>query len=128
MLTGSRGETIAGPGAAWRALPALPPGTATLAAGPAGGFDALAVHRTKITVWQLAPGSAAWARAQVITSPSSSAPQAKVASPGGQLGAATAAKGRPDREGGKQARMRSGLRPDGLAPRVKVRPAGEDAG
>ena len=69
VLNGSRGEAIAGPGAPWRALPALPPGTATLAAGPAGGLDALAAGRTKMTVWQLAPGSAAWARAQVINVP-----------------------------------------------------------
>jgi len=69
MLTGSRGQAVAGPGAPWRVLPALPPGTATLAAGPAGGFDALAVARTKMTVWQLAPRSAAWAKAQVIDVP-----------------------------------------------------------
>ena len=69
VLNGSRGEAIAGPGALWRALPALPPGTATLAAGPAAGLDALAAGRTKMTVWQLAPGSAAWARAQVISVP-----------------------------------------------------------
>jgi hypothetical protein len=69
MLTGRRGQAVAGPGAPWRALPALPPGTATLAAGPAGGFDALAVARTKMTVWQLAPRSAAWAKAQVIDVP-----------------------------------------------------------
>ena len=69
VLNGSRGETIADPGAPWRALPALPPGTATLAAGPAGGFDALAVDRTTMIVWQLAPGSTAWARAQAINVP-----------------------------------------------------------
>ena len=66
VLNGNRGETAAGPGASWRALPALPPGTATLAPGPAGGFNALAAGRTTMTVWQLAPGSAAWARAQAI--------------------------------------------------------------
>ena len=69
VLTGSLGETVAGPGAGWRALPALPPGTATLAGGPAGGFDALAAGRTTMTVWQLAPGSAAWAKAQAISVP-----------------------------------------------------------
>ena len=69
MLNGSRGQAVAGPGALWRALPALPPGTATLAAGPAGGFDALAVARTKMTIWQLAPRSATWAKAQVINVP-----------------------------------------------------------
>jgi hypothetical protein len=69
VLNGNRGETVAGAGAGWRALPALPPGTATLAPGPAGGFDALAAGRTTMTVWQLAPGSAAWAKAQAISVP-----------------------------------------------------------
>ena len=69
VLNGSRGQTVAGPGAGWRALPALPPGTATLAPGPAGGFDALAPGHTTMTVWQLAPGSAAWAKAQAISVP-----------------------------------------------------------
>jgi hypothetical protein len=69
VLDGARGETVAGPGAPWRALPALPPGTATLAPGPAGGFNAMAVDRTTMTVWQLAQGSAAWARAQIISVP-----------------------------------------------------------
>jgi hypothetical protein len=69
VLTGNRGETLADPGASWRALPTLPPGTATLAPGPAGGFNALAVDRTTMTVWQLAPGSGAWAKAQAINVP-----------------------------------------------------------
>ena len=69
VLNGSRGETVAGPGAPWRALPALPPGTATLAPGPASGFTALAAGRTTMTIWQLAPGSAAWAKAQAISVP-----------------------------------------------------------
>ena len=69
VLTGSRGETIAGPAASWQPLPSLPPGTATLAPGPAGGFDALAVDRTTLNVWQLVPRSAAWARTQLISVP-----------------------------------------------------------
>jgi hypothetical protein len=69
VLSGNRGETLAGPGATWRSLPALPPGTATLAPGPAAGLDALAVDRTRLTVWQLAPGSAAWAKTQTINVP-----------------------------------------------------------
>jgi hypothetical protein len=69
VLSGNRAESVAGAGAAWRALPALPPGTATLAPGPAGGYDALAVHRTQLTVWQLAPGARAWAATQVINVP-----------------------------------------------------------
>jgi hypothetical protein len=69
VLNGNRGETVAGPGAGWRALPALPPGTATLASGPAGEFEALAAGRTTMTVWQLAPRSTAWAKAQAISVP-----------------------------------------------------------
>jgi hypothetical protein len=44
VTSGNRGQAIAGPGAAWRSLPPLPPGTATLAPDAGGGFDALAVH------------------------------------------------------------------------------------
>lgn len=69
VLTGNRAETITGAGAAWRSLPALPAGTATLAPGPAGGFDALAVHRTRLTVWQLAPGTAGWRNTQTMNVP-----------------------------------------------------------
>ena len=69
VLNGSRGQTVAGPGAPWRALPALPPGTATLAAGTGGALQALAADRTTMTVWQLAPGSPAWAKAQSISVP-----------------------------------------------------------
>ncbi len=69
VLNASRGQTVAGPGAPWQALPVLPPGTATLAAGPAGALQALAVDRTTMTVWQLAPGSPAWAKAQSINVP-----------------------------------------------------------
>jgi len=69
MLNGNRGETLAGNGASWRALPPLPAGTATLAPGPGAGLDALAVHRTILTVWHLAPGSGAWAKTQTINVP-----------------------------------------------------------
>jgi hypothetical protein len=69
VLTGNRAETITGAAAAWRSLPALPGGTATLAPGPSGGFDALAVHRTRLTVWQLAAGSATWRSTQAINVP-----------------------------------------------------------
>ena len=69
MLTGNHAQTITGPAGAWRPLPALPPGTATLAPGPTGGWDALAVHSTKLTVWQLPPGRTAWAATQTISVP-----------------------------------------------------------
>jgi hypothetical protein len=69
VLNGNRGMTIASTATGWQALPTLPAGTATLAPGPAGSFDALAVHRTKLTVWQLTNGSAAWATIQAIHVP-----------------------------------------------------------
>ena len=67
LLSGGRAETISGPGGSWQALPAVPPETATLAPGPGGGYDALAVSGSKLTVWQLTKG--AWARVQLIKVP-----------------------------------------------------------
>ena len=69
VLTGGRGETITGAAAAWRPLPALPPGTVTLAPGLTGGWVALAVHRTRLAAWRLAPGGATWAATQTINVP-----------------------------------------------------------
>jgi hypothetical protein len=70
VLSGDRGETLAGPGASWRALPPLPPGrTVTLALPAAGTTDALAADGSSLTVWQLRPGPAAWARTQAIRVP-----------------------------------------------------------
>jgi hypothetical protein len=68
LLGGGRAETVAGPGSSWGALPTLPAGAATLAPGPsAGGYDALAVSGSKLTVWRLA--GTAWAKVQVINVP-----------------------------------------------------------
>ncbi len=67
VLAGNHAQAITGPAGTWQPLPALPPGTATLAPEPAGGWDALAVHSTRLTVWQLPPGRAAWASAQTIS-------------------------------------------------------------
>jgi hypothetical protein len=69
VLTGGRGETIIGAKGAWRPLPALPPGTVTFASGLAHGWDALAVHRTRLAVWRLAPGGATWDATQTINVP-----------------------------------------------------------
>jgi hypothetical protein len=69
VLGGNRAQTITGAGAAWRSLPALPAGTATLAPGPSGGFDALAAHRTRLTVWQLGSGTAGWRTTQTMNVP-----------------------------------------------------------
>jgi hypothetical protein len=68
LLGGGRAETIGGPGGSWRALPALPPGTATLAPGSgSAAYDALAVAGSRLTVWRLTAG--VWARVQVISVP-----------------------------------------------------------
>ncbi len=66
IMTGNRGDIITSPGSPWRPLPPLPSGTVTLAPGPGGAADALAVNRDTLTVWQLAPGGAAWTWAQAI--------------------------------------------------------------
>jgi hypothetical protein len=69
VLSGNRARAITGPGAAWRPLPALPSGTATLAPGPGGRLDALAIHRNRLTVWQLSPGAPAWQSSQAMVVP-----------------------------------------------------------
>jgi hypothetical protein len=69
MLTGGRGVTIGSAGGRWQALPPLPPGTATLAAGPGSAIDALAVSRATLTVWRALPGATAWTKAQTIKVP-----------------------------------------------------------
>jgi hypothetical protein len=70
LFGGRRAEVIGGTGGAWRALPAVPAGTQTLAPVTGGGYDALAVSGSRLTVWQLGgvPG-ASWVRVQVINVP-----------------------------------------------------------
>jgi hypothetical protein len=53
----------------WRSLPAVPAGTATVAPGPAGGFDALAVHGTRLTVWQFDAVTVTWRATQALHVP-----------------------------------------------------------
>jgi hypothetical protein len=69
VLNGTTATVTTSAAGTWRALPAVPAGTATVTAGPAGGFDALAVHRARLTVWRLAAGARAWRAAQVISVP-----------------------------------------------------------
>jgi hypothetical protein len=65
VLGAARGETLAGPGASWRALPALPRWTATLALGPGDEVDAIAAHAGTFSDYWLGPGApAAWKLAQ----------------------------------------------------------------
>jgi len=68
LLTSRRAETVS-PGGSWRALPPPPAGTAVLAPGADGGWDALVVHRARLTVWRLAPGARRWVAGQVISVP-----------------------------------------------------------
>jgi hypothetical protein len=67
LLSDRHADAISGASGAWRALPTVPPGTATLAPGPDGSYDALAVAGTKLTVWHLTNG--AWALLQRISVP-----------------------------------------------------------
>jgi len=69
VVNGRHAETVTGPRASWQPLPPLPSGTATVTSDPAGGFSALAVQRTKVTVWQLIGGGASWRATQVLKVP-----------------------------------------------------------
>jgi hypothetical protein len=69
-LTGSRAEVLAGRGASWQALPALPAAREiTLALPGSGTTDALAAAGSTLTVWQHVTGSADWVKTQVINVP-----------------------------------------------------------
>jgi hypothetical protein len=69
-LTGNRAETLAGAGASWQPLPALPAGRSiTLALTASGTTDALAADGGTLTVWRHTTGSASWVKAQVISVP-----------------------------------------------------------
>ena len=69
LLPGRRAATVAGPGQPWRSLPAVPAGTAVLAAGPGGAVDALAISGSTLTVWRLAGAATAWSKIQTIDVP-----------------------------------------------------------
>jgi hypothetical protein len=69
LLPGGRAATIAGPGDGWRPLPAVPTGTAVLAAGAGGAIDALATHGSTLRVWQLEAPATAWSDIQIISVP-----------------------------------------------------------
>jgi len=69
ITTTNGGQIMTGPGSSWLSLPPLPPGTATLAPGPGGTADALAVHAGTLTVWRHVSGGPAWAKAQVVNVP-----------------------------------------------------------
>jgi hypothetical protein len=67
ILNAGTGVALAGQGAPWQTLPALPRWTATLALGPSGQVDAIAAHLGTFSDWRLAPGSAGgWHLAQTM--------------------------------------------------------------
>ena len=66
LLGGGRAESIGGAGQSWQALPSVPAGTQVLAPG-AGGYEALAVSGSRLTVWRLDRG--AWVKAQEVNVP-----------------------------------------------------------
>ena len=68
LLSGDRAQALARPGAAWRRLPAPPEGTATLAAGPHGGYQALVVSGARLHVYRLA-STGSWTAGQAISVP-----------------------------------------------------------
>ncbi len=68
IMPGGRADVITS-SSAWHALPAVPAGTATLAPGPGGEIDALAVHGAALTIWRLAAGGTSWTKAQMISVP-----------------------------------------------------------
>jgi hypothetical protein len=67
ILNEGSGATLAGPGTPWRALPALPRWTASLALGPSGVVDAVAAQGSTFSDWRLQPGSAtSWHLTQTL--------------------------------------------------------------
>jgi hypothetical protein len=64
-LGGRRAAWLAGPGAAWRPLPALPRAPhVTLALPAGGGVLALTASGSVLTAWRLPPGAGRWAATQ----------------------------------------------------------------
>jgi hypothetical protein len=68
LLADGRAYAISGPGATWRRLPAPPPRTATLAAGPGDTFEALAAASGTLTVYRLSPAGS-WDKLQTLAVP-----------------------------------------------------------
>ncbi|MGD0686067.1 MAG: hypothetical protein ABSA03_13230 [Streptosporangiaceae bacterium] len=73
ILSTGLADTIAGPAARWRQLPALPAHAAALVLGPGTQISALAAHGSILTGWLLAAPAGTrnvgWARTQVMKVP-----------------------------------------------------------
>ena len=69
-LSNGGAQTVAGPGAAWQVLPALPPGRAVALSLPAAGStEALAADGSTLTVWQLTGSPGRWTKTQLVNVP-----------------------------------------------------------
>jgi hypothetical protein len=68
LLADGHAYAVSGAGGTWRRLPSPPPGTAALAAGPGGAFEALAAAGGKLTVYRLSPAGA-WSQTQTLSVP-----------------------------------------------------------
>jgi hypothetical protein len=70
LVSGASGRenlyVVHGPGQSWGALPAPPPGTATVAFQPDRTTDALAVNDTLLTVSTAGPHSSGWTKSQTL--------------------------------------------------------------
>ena len=64
ILNAKRAATLAGPGASWHTLPALPRYAATLALGPSGQVDAIEAHLGTFADYRL--GASGWGLAQTL--------------------------------------------------------------
>ena len=53
----------------WRVLPSLPVAAAAAVPNGDGGFDAMTVNDTQLTVWTLGPSASGWHRGQVLHVP-----------------------------------------------------------
>jgi hypothetical protein len=69
ILNHRRAAAITSAVHSWRPLPQLPPDAATLAPGPSGGWNALAVHGIQLTIWRAVTGAQSWTREQVMKVP-----------------------------------------------------------
>jgi hypothetical protein len=67
LLGDGRAMSIGGAGRSWEVLPSVPAGTQVLAPENGGGYEALAVKRSSLTVWRLERGS--WVQVQRLTVP-----------------------------------------------------------
>jgi len=65
----TRADSVAGPGMPWVALPSPPKGTASVAEGSSGTFDAISVDSREFVDWRLDTATHSWTRFQELHVP-----------------------------------------------------------